>query len=133
MSSERRLTVQTIADQLRPAMRYGARATQLAEHAAGLVDLLTRGHPGTDDDRALHAEQIIRDAVAALDGPAGPAMRIMLGLEPGTWHTRIETRRERAADQMGITPGAFRRPRREGTYLRDVAFEIWRRTRTSAP
>ncbi|SNQ48121.1 conserved hypothetical protein [Frankia canadensis] len=127
-----RFDVPTLTRELRAAMRHGARAASLAEHAPGLVDLLTAGHGGTGDERALIAEQIIREATAPLGDTVGPAMRIMLGLEPGTWHTRIETRRERAADMLDIGAGTFRRPHREGTYLRDIAWEIWRTHRRAA-
>jgi len=122
--------VGTLTGQLRAAMRHGVRAASLAAHAPGLVDLLTAGTPGSRDERALQAEEIIRKATEPLGPDVGTAMRIMLGLEPGTWHARIETRRERAATLLDITPGAFRRARHEATYLRDIAWQIWQTRRT---
>jgi hypothetical protein len=124
--------VGTLTGQLRAAMRHGVRAPRLAAHAPALVDLLTPDLPGSRDERALAAEATIRAATDALGPDVAAAMRIMLGLEPGTWHDRIETRRERAATHVGITPGAFRRPRHEATYLHDIAWQIWQTRRTTA-
>ncbi|MDT3440972.1 hypothetical protein [Pseudofrankia sp. BMG5.37] len=121
--------VPTLTDQLRAAMRHGVRAASLAAHAPELIDLLTAGSPGSRDERAIAAEQIIRAATEPLGPNVGPAMRIMLGLEPGTWHTRIETRRDRAAHLLDIAPNTFRRRRHEATYLRDIAWQIWQTQR----
>ncbi|WP_018640611.1 hypothetical protein [Parafrankia elaeagni] len=132
MTSTPKIDVPTLTRQLRTAMRHGTRAASLAKHAPHLVDLLTHRTTGSPDERAIAAEQIIRDATTPLGDPIGPAMRIMLGLEPGTWHVRIETRRDRAAALLGITPGAFRRPHHEATYLRDIAWEIWQHQRNAA-
>jgi len=123
------LNVETLTGQLRNAMRHGVRAASLAAHTPTLIDLLTAGTPGGRDERAVTAEQIIRAATELLGPDVGTAMRIMLGLEAGTWHARIETRRERAAAILDITPGAFRRPRHETTYLREVAWQIWQAQR----
>ncbi len=123
------IDVPTLTRDLRTALRHGVRAASLSAYAPRLVDRLTPGHTGSPDERALTAEQIIRTAIEPLGEDVAPAMRIMLGLEPGTWHTRVETRRERAAAMLGITPGAFRRPRHEAAYLRDIAWELWRTRR----
>ncbi|WP_018636047.1 hypothetical protein [Parafrankia elaeagni] len=132
MTTEHPIDVPTLTQHLRKAMRHGVRATRLATHAPHLVDLLTPSHTGSPDERAIAAEQIIRDAIEPLGTDVSAAMRIMLGLEPGTWHNGIEDRRKRAAKRIGITPGAFRRPRREGTYLHDIAWEIWQQRRKAA-
>ncbi|ADP79354.1 hypothetical protein [Pseudofrankia inefficax] len=124
--------VPTLTGQLRAALRHGVRAASLAAHSSDLIDLLTAGNPGTRDERAIVAEQIIRTATEPLGPDIGPAMRIMLGLEPGTWHTRIETRRNRAATLLGIEPGTFRRRSHEAAYLRDIAWEIWQTRRNPA-
>jgi hypothetical protein len=122
--------VAALTRQLRAAMRHGARAASLAAYAPRFVDLLTPGSSDSRDERAQTAESVIRAAIAPLGPDIAPAMRIMLGLEPGTWHTRIETRRERAAALLNITPDTFRRSRHEATYLHDIAWGLWQHRRS---
>jgi hypothetical protein len=127
MTTHPRVDFDAVHDQLRAAVRYGVRADQLKTHSPTLIDLLCPSSPDTAAtlmDRAVITEQIISDAVSALDPPTDEAMRIMLCLAPGTHHVGVEKRRARAALLLGIQAGTFRRPHREGAFLLDLAVEI---------
>ncbi|CUU60382.1 hypothetical protein Ga0074812_13915 [Parafrankia irregularis] len=125
MSTTSTPDIETVETLLRKARRHGARGPELAQHLPALIDLLVPPNGTSPKERAAHAEQIIRKAIdTALDDPAKSAMRVLFGLAAGTRRSSVDFRRERAAAYMGITPGAFRRPRQEGVMILNIAFEI---------
>ncbi|OHV58689.1 hypothetical protein [Pseudofrankia sp. BMG5.36] len=124
MHSSSRPDVETVETLLRKARRHGARAPELAQHRPDLVDLLTAPDGTSPKARSLLAERVIRAAIDRLDPPADQAMRTLFGLTADSRRTSVAYRRDKAAILMSITPGAFRRPNREGTMILDIAFEI---------
>jgi hypothetical protein len=93
-----------------------------------LVELLLPAgeHPDlTEADRAVKAEQLIREAIDNIGGPEAEALLILLCLKPGTTGMNLETRRQHAAELLGILPDTLRRERHEGLLLWDVAVEVY--------
>jgi len=124
MHTHDRPDVETVETLLCKARRHGAGAAELARHRPDLVDLLTTPDGTSPKTRALLAERIIRAAIDRLDPPADRAMRALFGLTAGTRRRSVAYRRDEAARLISLTPGAFRRPNREGSMILDIAFEI---------
>ncbi|OHV57962.1 hypothetical protein [Pseudofrankia sp. BMG5.36] len=124
MHTNSRPDVETVETLLCKARRHGAGAPELARHRPDLVDLLNPPDGTSPKARALLAERIIRAAIDRLDPPADQAMRTLFGLTADTRRKSVAYRRDEAAYLMSITPGAFRRPHREGSMILDIAFEI---------
>jgi hypothetical protein len=94
-----------------------------------LVELLLPAgeHPDlTTADRAVRVEQLIREAIDNIGGPEAEALMILLCLKPGTTGMNLETRRQHAAELLGILPDTLRRERHEGLLLWDVTVEVYR-------
>jgi hypothetical protein len=70
-------------------------------------------------------EQLIREAIEHIGGPEAEALSILLCLKPGTTGMNLETRRQHAAELLGILPDTLRRERHEGLLLWDVAVEVY--------
>ncbi|ADP79556.1 hypothetical protein [Pseudofrankia inefficax] len=124
MHTHDRPDVETVETLLGKARRHGAGAAELARHRPDLVDLLTPPDGTSPKTRALLAERIIRAAIDRLDPPADSAMRALFGLTAETRRRSVAYRRDEAARLICLTPGAFRRPNREGSMILDIAFEI---------
>lgn len=94
-----------------------------------LIDLLL---PSTADpavtifERAVEAEQMIRQALESIGGPEAEALSILLCLKPGTTGMTLETRRQHAGELLGIQAGTMRRERHEGLLIWDLAMEVYR-------
>jgi hypothetical protein len=76
-------------------------------------------------DRAIRADQLIRKAIDAIGGPEAEALLILFCLKPGTTGMNLETRRQHAAELLGILPDTLRRERHEGRMLWDLAVEMY--------
>ena len=76
-------------------------------------------------DRAIRTEQLIREAIDGIGGPEAEALLILFCLKPGTTGMNLETRRQHAAELLGILPDTLRRERHEGRMLWDLAVEIY--------
>jgi len=124
MHATSRPDVDTVETLLCKARRHGAGAAELARHRPDLVDLLTPPDGTSLKTRALLAERVIRAAIDRLDQPADQAMRTLFGLTADARRKSVAYRRDEAARLMSLTPGAFRRPHREGSMILDIAFEI---------
>ncbi|WP_085003852.1 hypothetical protein [Frankia casuarinae] len=103
-------------------IRHGATAARLGAYTPGVVDAL---EPGVTPwaARMLAAEDLIRNAAAGLDSPQDRAVRLLLGLSPGTAGLRVSTRRARAADALRIAPASLRGDR-EHALMWDLAVQV---------
>jgi hypothetical protein len=105
------------------------RASRLVRYSPELIELV---QPVSEDpglsvyDRALKTEQVIRQAIDTIGGPEAEALLILFCLKPGTTGMNLETRRQHAAELLGILPGTLRRERHEGRLLWDLAMEVYR-------
>ena len=124
MHATSRPDVDTVETLLCQARRHGAGAAELARYRPDLVDLLTPPDGTSPKTRALLAERLIRAAIDRLDPPADQAMRTLFGLTADARRKSVAYRRDEAARLMSLTPGAFRRPHREGSMILDIAYEI---------
>lgn len=128
MDSRRRLDPEALCVELRQTLRYGARASRLLRYRPELVELLLPAaeHPDlTEADRAVKTEQLIRQAIEHIGGPEAEALSILFCLKPGTTGMNLETRRQHAAELLGILPDTLRRERHEGLMVWDVAVEVY--------
>jgi hypothetical protein len=124
----RRLNPEALCIELKATLRHGARASRLLRYRPGLVELLLPAaeHPDLSQaDRAVKTEQLIREAIENIGGPEAEALSILLCLKPGTTGMNLETRRQHAAELLGILPDTLRRERHEGLLLWDVAVEVY--------
>lgn len=76
-------------------------------------------------ERAIRTEQLIRESIDSIGGPEAEALLILFCLKPGTTGMNLETRRQHAAELLGILPDTLRRERHEGRMLWDLAVEIY--------
>lgn len=93
-----------------------------------LVELLlpTQEHPELSIyDRAIAVERFIRQAIDRIGGPEAEALLILFCLKPGTTGMNLETRRQHAAELLGILPDTLRRERHEGRMVWDLAMEVY--------
>jgi hypothetical protein len=124
----KRLDAEALYRELRRTLRRGARASRLLRYTPELVELLLPAdeHPeSTIYDRAVRTEHLLRQAIDSIGGPEGEALSILLCLKPGTTGMNLETRRQHAAELLGILPDTLRRDRHEGLLLWDVAMEVY--------
>jgi hypothetical protein len=124
----KRLDPETLYTELRRSLRHGARASRLVRYSTELIELLlpAQAHPElTIYDRAIQVEQVVRQAIEAIGGPEAEALLILFCLKPGTTGMNLETRRQHAAELLGILPDTLRRERHEGRLLWDVAMEVY--------
>jgi hypothetical protein len=121
--------LETIHEQLRAALRHGARAAHLVAYTPEVINTLIG--PMNDPkapiyERALEAESIIRRGILELGGDAADALTIIYALKPGTLGRCLQQRREWAARVLEMTGGSFRRYRNEGLLVWDLAVEVYR-------
>lgn len=93
-----------------------------------LIELVKPASKATEQtiyDRAIQVEQVVRQAIEAIGGPEAEALLILFCLKPGTTGMNLETRRQHAAELLGILPDTLRRERHEGRLLWDVAMEVY--------
>ena len=127
MSSMRRLNFEALHHHLKRVRRRGARASRILQYTPELVELL---YPATlcpdldAEERSMAVEHLIRRAVDVIGGDEGHALAITLGLLPGLMGMRLNDRRKRAAEYMGITADTWRRGPNEGVLFYDLAVEI---------
>lgn len=128
MVYKRRLDLEALHRELRRSLRYGLRASRLIRHCPELVELVL---PAPDypelslAERAIALEQLIREAIDSIGGPEAEALLILFCLKPGTTGMNLETRRQHAAELLGILPDTLRRERHEGRMVWDLAVEIY--------
>lgn len=128
MDSRRRPDPEALCIELKAALRHGARASRLLRYRPELVELLLPAgeHPELSEaDRAVKTEQLIRQAIDNIGGSEAEALSILLCLKAGTTGMNLETRRQHAAELLGILPDTLRRERHEGLLLWDVAVEVY--------
>jgi hypothetical protein len=128
VDSQKCLDPEALYTELRKTLRHGARASRLLRYSPQLVELLlpAEDHPSLSiADRAVKIEQIIRQVIANIGGPEAEALLILFCLKPGTTGMNLETRRQHAAELLGILPDTLRRERHEGLLLWDVAVEVY--------
>lgn len=128
MDNSRRLDVEALYTALRQALRHGARSSRLVRFSPELVELLipAAAHPdATIYERAIRAEQMIREGLERIGGPEAEALAILLCLKPGTTGMTLETRRQHAGELLGIQAGTMRRERHEGLLVWDLAMEVY--------
>jgi hypothetical protein len=122
-----------IAAQLKKILKYklGAHASVLYQHAPELVDLLCPPSDNLIEDhkRALRAEEMIRRACKALDGPTGQALEALYAFAPGASGASLDRRREQAGRVLSpheIQADTMRRDHNEKPLLFALAFELCR-------
>jgi hypothetical protein len=123
-----RLDPEALQESLRRSLRRGARASRLVRYSQELIELVEPASESPEPtvyDRALKTEQVIRAGIDAIGGPEAEALLILFCLKPGTTGMNLETRRQHAAELLGILPGTLRRERHEGRLLWDLAMEIY--------
>ena len=128
MERTKRLTPEALCIELKATLRHGARASRLLRYRPELVELLLPKAEHldlTEADRAVRVEQLIRQAIENIGGPEAEALLILFCLKPGTTGMNLETRRQHAAELLGILPDTLRRERHEGLLLWDVAVEVY--------
>jgi len=124
----KRLDPETLYTELRRSLRHGARASRLVRYSPELIELVKPASEATEQtiyDRAIQVEQVMRQAIEAIGGPEAEALFILFCLKPGTTGMNLETRRQHAAELLGILPDTLRRERHEGKFLWDVAMEVY--------
>lgn len=122
-----------IAAQLKKILKnkLGAHVSVLYQHAPELVDLLCPAdeNPTEDHKRALRAEEMIRRACKALDGPTGQALEALFAFAPGASGTTLDQRRRQAGTLLNEHPiqaDTVRRDHNEKPLLFALAFELCR-------
>jgi len=130
-----RLTPEAVQKELKRALRKGAQASRLVRFSQSLVDLLVPAHLGGPEiaihDRAIAAEQLIREGISAIGGASGEALTNILCLKPGTLDLTLEQRRQAAGALLGMEGETFRRDRHEGLLIWDLAMSVYGAFRTS--
>jgi hypothetical protein len=124
----RRLDLETLHRELRRSLRHGTRASRLIRHCPELVELVRSAQDYPElgiADRAIAVELLIREALEDIGGPEAEALLILFCLKPGTTGMNLETRRQHAAELLGVLPDTLRRERHEGRMLWDLAVEIY--------
>lgn len=132
MVSTRRLDLEALHRELRRSLRYGTRASRLIRYCPLLIELVRPAQDYPDSgiaERAITTEQLIREAIASIGGPEAEVLLILFCLKPGTTGMNLETRRQHAAELLGILPDTLRRERHEGRMLWDLAVEIYGKVR----
>src|SRR5918997_4482053 len=127
MSSQRLLNTEALLKQLKRVRRRGARASRILQYTPELVEMLYPAtmYPDLDAEaRSMVVEHLIRQAVDVIGGDEGHALAITLGLLPGLMGMRLNDRRKRAAEYMGVTANTWRRGPNEGVLFYDLAVEI---------
>jgi hypothetical protein len=137
LATSARLTAEALHQEFKHALRKGARASRLVRYSPNLVELLApeADHPERSlHDRAIAAEQIIRQAIEHIGGESGEALATIFCLKPGTLGLTLDARRRMAADLLGVQGDTFRRERHEGLLVWDLAMEVYGvvRSRSSA-
>lgn len=128
MVYKRRPDLEALHRELRRSLRYGLRASRLIRYCPEFVELVLPAqdyHELSLPERAITVEQLIREAIDSIGGPEAEALLILFCLKPGTTGMNLETRRQYAADLLGILPGTLRRERHEGRMLWDLTVEIY--------
>lgn len=128
MVSTRRLDPEALQESLRRSLRRGVRASRLVRYAPELIELVVPVSKAPElsiYDRAFKTEQVIRQGIDRIGGPEAGALLILFCLKPGTTGMNLETRRQHAAELLGILPGTLRRERHEGRLLWDLAMEVY--------
>lgn len=131
MSLQRRLDVEALHRGLKASLRHGARAARLIRYCPELIEVLfpEASHPElTIYDRAVKAEDSLRQATASLGGRWDEAAEILLALKAGTVGLKLEERRRMAGALFGVDGDTFRRARWEGMLLWDIVMEVYRQT-----
>jgi len=119
-------TVRDWHSAVRAVVRHGARARSLARYGAPLVNLLCPPTTGEAlEDRAYHAEQAIRRAVAELDTPTDRAMAIVLCLSAGMSRASLTARYTEAGKLYDQGPGTFRRAENLGDLLWELTYALY--------
>ena len=124
MSQQRRLDVEALHRGLKASLKHGARAARLIRYCPELIETLlpAADHPElTVYDRAVKAEDLLRQTTANLGGRWGEAAEILLALKAGTVGLKLEERRRMAGALFEVDANTFRRERWEGQLLWDIA------------
>jgi hypothetical protein len=122
------LTAEALHQEFKRALRKGGRASRLVRYSPALVELLCPEATTPDlglHDRAISAEQIIRDAIERIGGNSGEALSTILCLKPGTLGLTLDARRRIAAELLGVQGDTFRRERHEGLLIWDLEMEVY--------
>lgn len=122
--------VERLQEELRNALRHGARAARLFTYSRGLIDALVPPRGGDPQlslsFRAIAAENIIKAGIENVGGNASQALSIALALRgDAVTHRKLEDRRREAAQIFGIQPNTFRLTH-ESILLWDLTFEIYK-------
>lgn len=128
MSQQRRLDVEALHRGLKASLKHGARAARLIRYCPELIEELFPADEHTEltvYDRAVKAEELLRQATASLGGKWGEAAEILLALKAGTVGLKLEERRRMAGALFEVDVNTFRRERWEGQLLWDVAIETY--------
>lgn len=128
MSLQRRLDFEALHRGLKASLKHGARAARLIRYCPELIETLfpEAEHPElTVYDRAVKAEELLRQATASLGGRWGEAAAILLALKAGTVGLKLEERRRMAGALFEVDGDTFRRERWEGQLVWDVVMETY--------
>lgn len=129
LATSARLTAEALHQEFKRALRKGARASRLVRYSPNMVELLASANDQGErslHDRAIAAEQIIRQAIDHIGGESGEALATIFCLKPGTLGLTLDARRRMAADLLGVRGDTFRRERHEGLLVWDLAMEVYR-------
>jgi hypothetical protein len=127
-------TIDTLGEELKHAVRHGAKAHSLHRHSPRLVDMLNSsagdGEAATPSpDRTIATEELIRNAISSVEEYAkdsAEALLILLGLQREHQAQKtLRERREEASRRLGYSIGTFRK-KYENEILEMLAFAIWR-------
>ena len=121
-----RFDVAHIREHLKHALKHGARAEHLVEHAPDFIDYLcpATSYPGWScDDRAFHLQRMIAQAADDIGGQLGHAAHILYGLRPGT-DVPVEQRRQHAAALVEVEPETFRKHYQQHV-INDLSYRLY--------